>query len=333
LIDEETMSIARLANVLLKGVVALSLAFLCWLYARSRHQESLDDILIPVRVALADDDEGRHDVEIAGTSRVLVSFGGPPSCMRELRSQVQRGVVQINCALAVPEDKQNESSYRTTVRVQAGDVPVPPGVSVNLCEGHDTVPLTVHRIVERLLPVRLETVGEGHISQVKLEPGTVLVRGPQAILDQLRAVPTLPYPLPPVPDTAASNESLLRGELTLVKEIDGRPIQCSPATVAFRFRLHPRQRTYELADVPVFFLCPPDFAWKPKFPTPTAGKVTVRVIGPASDENPQVQAFVDLTHGEFEPGRNREPLRLQLPRDYQSASEGQQLVTFTLERQ
>jgi YbbR-like protein len=325
------MSLARLANVLLKGVVALSLAFLCWLYARSRHQETLDDILIPVRVALADADEGRHDVDIAGTSRVLVSFGGPPSCMRELRSQLQRGVVLVTCTLAVPEDKQNESSYRTTLHVQADDVPVPPGVSVNICEGHNAVPLTVHRIVERLVPVRLETVGEGHISQVKLEPATVLVRGPQDILDQLRAVPTQPYPLPPVPDTAASNESLFRGELTLVKEIDGRPVQCNPATVAFRFRLHPRQRTYELADVPVYFLCPPDFPWKPTFATPTQAKVTLRVIGPASDENPQVQAFVDLTQGQFEPGRNREPLRLQLPRDYQPASEGPQLVTFTLE--
>jgi hypothetical protein len=327
------MSISHLANLLLKGLVALSLAFLCWLYARSRHQESLDDILIPVHVSVVEEDEGRHDVEIAGTNRVLVSFGGPPSCMRELRSQVQRGVVQIKCPLAVPEDKQNESSYRTTMRILAGDVPVPPGVSVTLCEGHDTVPVTVHKIVERPMPVRLETVGEGHISQVKAEPATVLVRGPQDVLDQLRAVPTQPYPLPPAPETAASNESQLRSELSLVKEINGRPIQCSPASVAFRFRLHPRQRTYELADLPIFFLCPPNYPWKPKFASPEAGKVTVRVTGPASDDSPQVQAFVDLTQGDFEPGRNKEPLRLQLPRDFQPASEGQQLVTFTLERE
>jgi YbbR-like protein len=325
------MSVTRLANMVLKGVVALSLAFLCWLYARSRHQESLDDVLVPVHVALADDDLGRHDVEVASTSRVMVSFTGPPSCMHELRSQLQRGVVQVNCNVVVPEDKQGESSYRTSVRVEAADVPVPPGVSVSLGEGHNTLPIIVHRLVERLVPVRLETVGEGHISQVKAEPGTVLVRGPQDILDQVRAIPTQPYPLPPVPETATSSESLLHGEIGLVKEIDGRPIQCTPASVAFRLRLHPRQRTYDLNDVPVYFLCPANFPWRPKFSTPAAGKVTVRVIGPAADENPQVQAYVDLTQGKFDPGRNREPLRLQLPKDFQPVGEGPQLVTFTLE--
>jgi len=325
------MSITQVGNVLLKAVVALSLAFLCWLYARSRHQESLDEVLIPVHVTLAVDDLGRHEVEIAGTSRALVSFSGPPSCMRELRNELQRGAVQVSCTVAVPEDKQNDSSYRDTVRIEPGDVPVPPGVSVNLCEGHNIVPITVHKIVERLVPVRLESIGEGRISQVKVEPATVLVRGPQDVLDQTRAIPTQPYPLPPVPETATSNESLLHGEIGLVKELDSRSIQCSPATVAFRFRLHPRQRTYEITDVPICFLCPPGFPWQPRFPTPAAGKVTVRVIGPASDENPQVQAYVDLTQGTFEPGRNREPLRLLLPKDYQAASEGPQLVSFTLE--
>ncbi|HYV36870.1 MAG TPA: hypothetical protein VE988_14270, partial [Gemmataceae bacterium] len=89
----------------------------------------------------------------------------------------------------------------------------------------------------------------------------------------------------------------------------------------------------ELVDVPVCFLCPPDFPWKPTFATPSAGKVTLRVIGPASDENPQVQAFVDLTQGAFEAGRNREPLKLQLPKDYQAANDATKLVTFTLEPQ
>jgi hypothetical protein len=83
--------------------------------------------------------------------------------------------------------------------------------------------------------------------------------------------------------------------------------------------------------VPVSFLCPAGFPWKPKFATAAAAKVTVRVIGPASDENPPVQAYVDLTQGTYEAGRNREPLRLQLPRDFQPANEGPQLVTFTLE--
>jgi hypothetical protein len=326
-----TTRITRLANVLLKTVVALSLAFLCWLYARSRHQETLDDVLVPVHIELADDDQGRHDLDVAGTGRIMVSFTGPPSRLRELRGELQRGLVQVHCAVNVPEDKQSCSSYRDTIHVEPGDVQVPPGVSVSLCEGRNTVSVTVHRIVERRLPVRLETVGEAHISQIKVEPATVLVRGPQEVLDQMRAVPTQPYPLPTAPETAPSNETLLRGEVALVKELDGRPVQCNPATVAFRFRLHPRQRTYEVADVPVNFLCPPGFPWKPTFTSAAAGKVTVRIVGPAADDVPPVQAFVDLTQGTYGRGPNREVLHLQVPRDYQPAGDGPRLVSFTLE--
>ena len=324
------MSIGQIGNVLLRSLVALSLAFLCWLYARSRYQETLDEVLIPVHVRLADGDQGRHDVEISGMGRVPVSFSGPPSRIRELREQLQRGDVQIRQLISVPEEKQNDGSFRETLRLDPGDVPVPPGVSVCLCEGRNTVPVTVHRIVERLLPVRVESVGEARISQVKTEPATVLVRGPQEVLDQIRAIPTQPYALPPAPETATPADSLLKAEVGLVKDVDGRAIQCSPATVAFRFRVHPRQKTYELADVPISFLCPVNFPWQPRLQAVT-DKIAVRVIGPALDETPQVQAYIDLTHGAFEGGRNKEPLRFLLPKDFQLATEGPRLVTFTLE--
>jgi hypothetical protein len=327
------MTFSGLRNSLLKAVVAISLAFLVWLYARSRHQESIDDVLIPVHVELAAAGQGHHDLEIGGTSRVLVSFTGPPSCIRDLRGLLQRGVVLAQCTLNVPEEKQNDSSYRETVRVEPDDVPVPPGVIVTVCEGRNTVPVVVHKLVERRLPVRLETVGEARISQVKVEPAAVLVRGPQDLLDRIRAIPTQLYPLPPAPETATSNETLLRGEVAMVKELEGRAMQCNPATVAVRYRVHPRQRIYELTDVPVQFLCPPGFPWRARFATPAAGKVTVRVVGPASDDLPQVQAYVDLTQGTIELGQNKEPLRLQLPKDFQPAADTPRLVSFLLEPQ
>ena len=155
-------------------------------------------MLIPVQVALTLDDLGRHEVDTTGDNRVMVSFAGPPSCIRELRSQLQRGTILVHSVLAVPEDKQGESSYRETVRIEPSDLAVPAGVSGVLCEGHNTVPVTVHRIIERLVPVRLESVGEARISQIKVEPAMVLVRGPQDVVDQLRAIPTQPFPLPPL---------------------------------------------------------------------------------------------------------------------------------------
>jgi hypothetical protein len=327
------MTITRARNILLKSAVALSLAFLVWLYARSRHQETLDDVLLPVHVSVTPSDNGRHEAEINGPSRVLVSFSGPLSCIRELHNQLQRGEVQVNLTINVPEDKQNESSYRDTVRIEPDDIPVPPGVVASVLDGRNTVQVTIHRLVERHLPVRLETVGEARVSQVKVEPASVLVRGPQDVLDQIRAIPTQAFALPPAPEAAPSNDTLMQGEVALAKEFDSRPIQCSPGNVSFSYRVHPRLRTYELTDVPVSFLCPPGFAMRPRFNQPTEGKVTVRVIGPANDEPPQVQAFVDLTHGPFEKGRNREPVRLQLPKDFQPAADVPWLVTFVLDPQ
>jgi hypothetical protein len=325
------MKLTRLRNVLLQGLVALSLAFLVWLYGRSRHQVGIDDVFIPIHIAMAAEDQNSHELEITGVSKVLASFSGPPSCIRELRGQLQRGLLQVHCTVVVPEEKQNDASYRDTVCVQAGDVPAPPGVTIYVCEGHDTVPITVHKIVERRLPVRLECVGEGRIAQLKLEPATVIVRGRQDVLDQARAVPTVAYAVPPAPESITSEESMVHGEIALGKELDGKSIQCSPATVAFRGRLHPRQRTYDLTDVPVSFLCPPQFPFEPKFQKPEDSKITLRVIGPAMEDTPQVQAFVDLTRGDFEKGRNREPLRIQLPKDFQPAGETPRLVTFILE--
>ena len=327
------MTVTRIRNVLLKGVVALSLAFLVWLYARSRHQETLDDVLIPVHVSVTATDVGRHDVEIYGPSRVLVSFSGPLSRIHELHNQLQRGEVQVNLTVTVPEEKQNDSSYRDTVRIEPDDIPVPAGVVASVLDGRNNVQVTVHRLVERHLPVRLETVGEARVSQVKMEPASVLVRGPQDVLDQIRTIPTQAFALPPAPDAAPSNETLMHGEVALAKEFDSRPIQCSPGMVSFSYRVHPRLRTYELTDVPVHFLCPPGFAWRPRFQQPAEGKVTLRVIGPARDEPPQVQAFVDLTQGAFEKGRNREPVRLQLPKDFQPATDAPRLVTFVLDSQ
>jgi hypothetical protein len=320
----------RVRQVSLRAVVALSLAFLIWLYGRSRYQESIDDVLIPVHIALAAEDQNQHELEVTGPSRVVASFSGPPALMRELRGQLQRGLVQVSITLTVPEDKQNEGFYRDVARIDAKEIPAPAGVTVCVSQPNSGVSVTVHKIVERRIAVRLQTMGEGRIAQLKLEPPTVLVRGRQDVIDQTRAVPTVVHALPVAPETGTSEDGVIQGEIALAKELDGHAIQCTPATVAFRGRLHPRQRTYDLVGLPVSFLCPPDFPWRPRFARPEDGLVSLRVTGPTLDEPPQVQVFVDLTQGKFESGKNREPVRLQLPKDFQAAAETPRLVTFYL---
>jgi hypothetical protein len=328
---ESRFAAYRLPHVVLEALVALSLAFLVWLYARSRHHETLDQVPIPVQVTLAPAQAGQYDLEVHGSSRALVSFTGPPSCVRELREKLQRGAVRVNLVLTVPEDRQNDSTYRDTICVEPTNVPVPPGVEASLVEAPFCIPVTVHRLVERRLPVRLDYAGEPRISQVKLEPATVMVRGPKDILDRVRSIATQPFTLPSPGDNVAVNDSIARGEVALVHELEGRPVQITPETITLRYRVLPRQKAYEVADVPVNFLCPPNFPWRPRFGNQRAGRVTVRVLGPTAEEAPAVLAYVDLTHGDFTQGRNREPLRLQLPREFQLAQDTPPLVTFYLD--
>src|SRR5205085_1752893 len=104
---------------LISFLVALSLAFLVWLYARSRDQDSLDNVPVPVQITLASNQADQYELEVNGPSQVPVSFTGPPSRMRELRGMIQRGELRVDVTLSVPEDRQNESRYLDTVRVDA----------------------------------------------------------------------------------------------------------------------------------------------------------------------------------------------------------------------
>jgi hypothetical protein len=320
----------RLRQRLLEALVALSLAFLVWLYTRTREQATLDDIPIPVQITLAAGTAGTYELEINGSSRVPVSFSGPASRIRELRQQLQRGLVRVAVNLSVPEEHQKDSTYHDTVRVEAETVPVPPGVTTEVMEGRNVIPVTLHRLAERHLPVRLDYVGDQRISAVKVEPATIVVRGPKEVLDRARYITTQPYAPSPA-EVGRGTEAQLRGQVSLVTEVEGRPVRCTPECVALRLRVHPQQKVYELANVPIQFLCPPQFPWRPRFASPAAGKVTLRVIGPAGDAPPSVLAFIDLTHADLGRGRNMEPLRLQLPRDFQLVQDTPRLVAFYLD--
>src|SRR5438270_4791945 len=109
----------RLRQFGLEALVALSVAFLVWMYTRSRAQTTLDDVQIPVQITLASGTAGNWQLESNGPWRVPVSFSGPPSRVRELRGQIQRGLVQVAVAFTVPDEHQKDSTYRDTVRVEA----------------------------------------------------------------------------------------------------------------------------------------------------------------------------------------------------------------------
>src|SRR5262249_49752000 len=182
-----------------------------------------------------------------------------PSRIRELRSQLQHGELRVQKTIIVPEDRQADNSYLDTVRIDPYDLHSPPGVRTIVSEERNRIPVTLRRIVERRLPVRLDYVPDEPVGQTPLEPATVLVRGPQEILDRVRALPTRPYVRPPRPESTMQREFVSEGKVGLVEELEGRPIRATPSSVALRLTLQPRQRVYELIDVPVHFLCPANF--------------------------------------------------------------------------
>jgi hypothetical protein len=317
----------RIPRFALEILVALSLAFLVWLYIRTRDHESLDNMPIPVQIALVPGSADQYDLEVSGSPHVVVSFVGPPSRIRELRGMLQRGEVRVAVPVSIPEDRCNESRYRDTVRVQAADVPVPAGVTALVAEGTNRIPITLHRVVERQLPVHLNHAAEDRICQVSIEPETVLVRGPEDILERAHGILTRPYH---VPSSFSGVEKALFVHLQLMREMEGRPIRALPEEVKVRLVLQPRPRIYQLKNVPVKFLCPPAFRYRPQFHGSHAGKITLRVKAPVAGTPPAVAAYVDLTGRDFKTGLNVKPVQLQLPKDCKLAQNPPESIEFEI---
>jgi hypothetical protein len=313
-------------------VVALSLALLVWLYARSRDQEILDNVPIPVQISLPSGQTDHYLLEVTGPSQVTMSFTGPSSRIHELRGMLQRGEMEIHVTVSVPDDVQEDGHYLDhyldTVRIDAADVHAPPGVSPVVIEGRNRIPITLFRLVERRLPVRIDQPLEDRGGQVTLEPGSVLVHGPQEVLDKAFCIATQPFSLPPHGDGSWQQPALSIGPVPLVTEIDGRPVRATPAAVMVR--LTPRPRLYEI-NASVQFLCPANFALRPRFIGDSrAAEITLHLTGPELAEEPKVFAFIDLTSGSHRAGMNQGAITLQLPRHFKLAQEPPPPVTFEL---
>jgi hypothetical protein len=319
----------RFRHFLLEAVIAFCLAFIVWLYIHSRGQETLDQVRIPVHIQLTVGQREQYVLDVPGSPRVVASFYGPASRIRELRRKLQRGQIKTTIDYAVADGRQQDASFSDTLRVEPSQLSAPPGVTAELVEETRSISITVHRLIERTLPVKLEYTGDARVTMVKLEPAMVVVRGPKSVLDRAQAVPTLPYAFAALSDE--TSDPVVKDQAKLATELEGRPVQVTPQLVSFRCKVAPKKKIYELHDVPVHFLCPMQFPWRPRFLEDRQAKVELRLIGPAGEELPPVLAYVDLTRGTFGRGRNLEPLRLQLPKDFQLADNNQPLVAFFLE--
>jgi hypothetical protein len=319
---------------LMSSLVALSLAVLIWLYARSRNMETLDSVPIPVQVTLAADQANDYEMEMTGASQIPVSFMGTPSRLRGLRNLLQQGALQASVTLRVPDDRLNDSRYVQDVRIDESNIQAPHGVTPLVLEGRNHVQVCLRRLVERRLPVHFSPVPEDFAGQVVIEPSSVLVRGPKEILDRTRVISTQPFNLPEINAALEEENDFTAGSVPLVHELEGRRVQATPSAVKVRLTLKPGQKVYELTDIPVEFLCPANFPWRTRFVGgEESGRISLRVLGPALAEPPAVTAFIDLT----QPGRQftsslytDEPIRLQLPKEFELAQSPPRAAPFRL---
>jgi hypothetical protein len=174
------------------------------------------------------------------------------------------------------------------------------------------------------MPVQFQHTGGERVERAVVEPSTVLVRGPKEVLDREEVLPTQMYQVP-LRIADEQNRPVERTvTVPLVNELAGRPIRVTPDRVQVRFVLRPKRRLVELTDVPVHFLTPAGFAFRPQFTSPRAGLITLRLLAPAADPPTGIKAYVDFTT----PGRTfarglypEEPIQVQLPPGYELAQE------------
>jgi hypothetical protein len=296
--------------------IAVSLAILVWLNVRSRDQEMLDNVPIPVQAELAADQADQYRVEVTGPSQVPVSFTGLPSRIREIRGMLQHGELAVSLPVSVPEEFRGQARYVATLHVDPAQLHVPSGVSAFILEDRNRIAVTLHRLVERRLPVRCDSGPEDGLRAVSVEPSSVWVRGPQEVLDRIRDVPTQPICSLALGESNG-REEIVPASMPLVHELEGRPIVVTPEIVKVRFAPASRPRAFTVS-VPVQFLCPANFDLRPLFAGGAANNnVTVRMRGPMTDDVPKPHAYIDLTQRKFHPGAYREPVHLQLPKDYE----------------
>jgi hypothetical protein len=319
-----------MSDRIITPVIAVGLALLVWLYMRSRNQEVLDNYPVPVELQVASTQAEHYDLVVNGPGHIPVSFTGPYSRIRELRGLLQRGAVRIQRTVSVPEERLADARYIDVIRLDAAEVPVLPGVQAVIAENQNRIPILLRRLIEKRLPVRLSLTAEDRVERAVVEPNVVLVRGPKEVLEREDYVATELYPVPPQPAT----EPLVMEKpdrIRLVQELEGTPIRVTPPLVSVRLTLKPRQRIHELTDVPVHFLCPANFPYRPQFTSERAGKVTLRVLGPAIEERPTVAAYLDLTARKFGSGLHaEEPVRVQLPAGFELAQEPPRVASFQL---
>lgn len=299
-------------------LIALGLGFLVWLYIRSR-DEAVYEPEIPVQVHLASTHQDLFVLERSELPPVPITFTGPPSRIREVRTLFREGSLRIVQTLTIPDERLQDPTPRLelTVPLDSSTLRLPPGVNAAIPSFKNRVSVVLKRLAEKQLPVRLNHTAGERLQQAEFEPSHVLVRGPKEVLDKATVVLTELF-VPPASDDMTRPVRVLGPQrIALANKLGEEPVSVTPSVVTFRVTLKGPQRIHELENVPVHFLTPANFPFKVQFVNERSGVINLKLRGPNTEERPQVYPYVNLAARKFGPGLNAdEPIRVVLPTGY-----------------
>lgn len=283
-------------------VIALGLAFLIWVYLRSRDQE-VQVYSVPVKVSIDAQQEDRYVFESKPDTKMRVKFYGLPARLRAVKEMVDLGELALRRVARAPAevDQRLDSEYQETLQFDATALTptLPLGVHAEIAPADARVPVVFKRIIEKTLLVQpnISLAGYELDGPVRAEPPTVKVTGPKSVLDQVsHLVLDAWQPTPPAGfELMTENSVELTSKLRVPAKIgrEAVTVKVTPEVVEVKVKVKPALRVYELTDVPVHFLCPADFPYRPQFPSESHATCKVRVRGPAN-KSPEVRAYVDL---------------------------------------
>ncbi|HQR44145.1 MAG TPA: hypothetical protein PLX97_15725, partial [Gemmatales bacterium] len=137
-------------------VIALGLAFLVWVYLRSRDQE-VQSYPIPVEVSLDPQQADRFSFDSKPENQtVRVKFYGLPSRLREVKDQVESHALVIRQIVRVPAviDQRQDNEYQDVIQFDSTSLALPLGVHADINPVEGRLQIKLRRMMERTVQLQ-----------------------------------------------------------------------------------------------------------------------------------------------------------------------------------
>ena len=301
-------------------ISALGVAMMIWLFAAQRLTEQAD-----LTVDLVIDAPAAYEIISPPQERIRLRVTGPGSLVRRLRAESTQGYLKLSHTLTQDEVEDGWMSMQPS----ADWLNIPEDELVQLdVRGVQPrrVRFLVSKIVDRLMPVKVELSGEPRagyeIADVRMAPSDVKVRGPRWMLDKLQAVRTKPFGIGGIDASFSGRVQIVSEEEV---ELNDQKVQVplslsiEAVRVYVDVRKQAQERTFE--KIPVGVWTTVDFPYVVQLEESATATVTVSGLPREVSriEKESLRAYVDLTSlaaEEIPVGKShlyKEKVRVKLP--------------------